>query len=323
MTADALASAGGQADGRELPPIAGRFEITGGHLYFIPRFPLAGGMDYTLLVQRAASHGRERLAQSWQIHRPATGGEPSAFVEAIYPDVAQVPVNLLKIYVRFSEPMSEGRAERAISVRREDTGEALDGVFVPMDPELWDPERRRLTLLLDPARIKHGLVPNLEAGYPLIEGVPFRLTIGTNLRDAQGLPLKNPAERVYNVGPEISSLIRPAQWRLNVPAAGSLDPLAVEFDRPLDYALLQRCLGVTGPEGTSLPGAARSGPQESSWAFVPEFPWAAGPHRLTVERRLEDLAGNSPVRVFDRDMTLPQEQAPPAGPLSVEFLCDG
>ena len=71
--------------------------------------------------------------------------------------------------------MSEGFAARGVQVLRADSGQPLQGVFLTMDPELWDPERRRLTLLLDPGRIKRGLVPNLEAGYPLNEGNPDHL----------------------------------------------------------------------------------------------------------------------------------------------------
>ena len=149
------------------------------------------------------------------MEHPASGGEatPAAYVTAIYPDVAEVPVNLLKIYVQFSEPMSEGRAERAVRVCRDDTLEPMDGVFVPMDPELWDRQRQRLTLLLDPARIKHGLVPNLEVGYPLIEGVPFRLFINPDFRDAGGQTLRAGAERRYEVGPEIRERIDQGKWR--------------------------------------------------------------------------------------------------------------
>ena len=52
------------------------------------------------------------------------------------------------IYVHFSSPMSEGWAARAVRVLRADNDEPLEGVFLAMEPELGDRERRRLTLLL-------------------------------------------------------------------------------------------------------------------------------------------------------------------------------
>ena len=161
LTSEALAAGG---DPWAAPSVAGRFEIDGDTLYFIPRFPFVAGVGYSLAVRRSGTGGDRGGYAVWEIARPAEAGIPTASVVAIYPDVADVPVNLLKFYVHFSEPMSEGRAQRAIRVCRDDTGELIDGVFVPMDPELWDSARQRLTLLLDPARIKHGLVPNLGGG---------------------------------------------------------------------------------------------------------------------------------------------------------------
>ena len=320
LTTEALESG---RDVNSVPPVAGRFEVAADALYFIPRFPFVAGASYSLVARLVTSGGADDAAAILHIQRPAEETEPSALVAAIYPDVATVPVNLLKIYVQFSEPMSEGRAQRAISVCRDDTGEPLEGVFVPMDPELWDPARRRMTLLLDPARIKHGLVPNMEAGYPLIEGVPFRLIVDSAFRDAKGRPLRAGSERRYEVGPEVRERIDPDKWRLTVPAQGSLDSLLVEFERPLDYALLQRCLRVNGPKGAVVAGYGESGPGEESWSFTPAEPWAEGPHQLVVDRRLEDLAGNSPVRVFDRDMTEPDDGPPPTENVVVDFLCKG
>ena len=322
LTTEALES-GLQSGGdvNSVPPVAGRFEVSGDALFFIPRFPFVAGASYSLVARPHPDAGADAAPPIVHIWRPADEAEPTAFVACIYPDVAVVPVNLLKFYLQFSEPMSEGRAQRAIRVCRDDTGEPLEGVFVPMDPELWDPARRRMTLLLDPARIKHGLVPNMEAGYPLIEGVPFRLFIDPSLRDSRGRPLRAGAERRYEVGTEVRERIDPRKWQLTVPAPGSLDPLQVEFERPLDYALLQRCLWVNGPLGTVVDGHGKSGPGEGSWSFTPAEPWPEGTHQLVVDRQLEDLSGNSPVRVFDRDMTEPDDGPPRTDNVVVDFLC--
>lgn len=321
VTAEAAESSPNLADPDRLPRVSGSFRIAGDSLFFVPRFPFVDGMGYSLFLYGEPSSGQVRGPVVWNIRRPPKEVSPTARVEAIYPDVSSVPVNLLKIYVQFSESMSEGRAERSIRVYREDTGEPLEGVFVPLDPELWDPERRRLTLLLDPARIKHGLIPNLEAGYPLIEGVPFRLVIGSDFRNAAGSPMLSGDERVYEVGPEVSERISPDRWQLTVPPAGSREPLLVEFERPLDYALLQRSLGITGPEGNVIAGRAMSGTGESSWMFTPDRPWTKGHYQLTVASELEDLAGNSPVRVFDRDITQGEFELARSGSIKLEFNC--
>jgi hypothetical protein len=36
--------------------------------------------------------------------------------------------------------------------------------------------------------------------------------------------------------------------------------------------------------------------------------WASGPHQLVVDPVLEDLAGNSVSRVFDRDLSRSEDQ---------------
>ena len=302
----------------ETPPVSGQFLVDRDAVCFVPRFPFMDGVGYSFLV---GAGGWFDSPEVWTIQRPLTPSAPATEVVAIYPSAAEVPVNLLKVYVHFSGPMSEGWADRAVRVCREDTGEALEGAFLPPDPELWDLERRRLTMLLDPGRIKRGLVPNLEAGYPLIEGTPVRVDIGPEFRDAKGQPLKARAKRSYRIGPALRSRIGPGRWRLTAPESGSLLPLLVEFDRPLDHALLQHSLGVLGPRGIRLRGRAKSGSGESSWTFTPSSPWEDGDHELVVGPNLEDLAGNTLVRVFDRDVTLPEDIPSESGPKIVAFSC--
>ncbi len=215
--------------------------------------------------------------------------------------------------------MSEDWAARAVHVRRADNDKTLDGVFLAMEPELWDRERRRLTLLLDPGRIKRGLVPNEEAGYPLIEGVPVIVTIATDFHDAAGRPLRTGAERGYEIGPPLRARVNPADWRYHCPTAGSTDPLTVEFDRPLDHALLQHSLWVNDAAGVALLGQGSVGPGERCWRFAPQSPWEEGQHQVTVDPRLEDLAGNSLIRVFDRDLMRAEDAPIDAERVAIDF----
>jgi hypothetical protein len=91
------------------------------------------------------------------------------------------------------------------------------------------------------------------------------------------------------------------------PTSGSLEAMVVDFDRPLDHALARRCLRVTTSDGVVLPGRAVLGPGETQWVFTPAVPWPAGGCELHVDAALEDLAGNSVRRVFDRDLRLAQD----------------
>ncbi len=312
---EALTSGGGKPT---VPPVAGRFMAEGGSVCFVPRFPFAGGVRYSLLVKSA---GDTEPAAVREIVRPLPDVDSTTEVVAIYPTAAELPVNLLRVYVHFSAPMSEGWAARAITVRLADTGETLDDVILPPEPELWDARRKRLTMLLDPGRIKRGLVPNLEFGYPLVESTTVRISVDPAFRDATGKPLKAGAERSYSIGPALRSRIDPTAWRLTAPAAGSHDPLRVEFGRPLDHGLLQHCLSVQDAGGQAVVGKVEIGEGECGWSFTPDIPWDAGEYKLVVEPRLEDVAGNTPVRVFDRDITKEEDAPGEPGAVVVSFAC--
>ena len=61
------------------------------------------------------------------------------------------------------------------------------------------------------------------------------------------------------------------------------------------------------PAADRVDGVPEIGAEERSWRLVPEEPWAAGQHQLVVDPVLEDLAGNSVSRVFDRDLFRPED----------------
>lgn len=312
---EALPESGGSP---AVPPVAGRFVLVNGTVRFMPRFPFAAGVSYSLRVKSA---GEGETTEIWEICRPSLEANPTADVLGIYPTAAKLPVNLLRVYVHFSAPMSEGWAARAITVRRADTGETLDDVFLPPEPELWDAGRTRLTMLLDPGRIKRGLVPNLEFGYPLVEDATVSISIDPAFRDATGQPLRAGAECTYDIGPALRSRIDPYTWRLTAPAAGTRDPLRVKFDRPLDHGLLQHCLSVVDEAGATVEGAVDIGTGERNWSFTPDTPWQSGEYQLVVEPRLEDVAGNTPTRVFDRDVTTPEDKPGEWEAVTVGFAC--
>jgi hypothetical protein len=292
-----------------LPPMVGRLVRDGADLCFVPRFAFLDGTAYTVTVDGASA---AILVHARPDH-PAT-----TEVTGIRPTAPEVPCNLLRLYVWFSAPMSEGCAAEYVRLARDD-GSPIAGALLPAEHELWDAARRRLTVLLDPARIKRGLAGHQDGGYPLRPGEPFRLIVGSGFRDAKGLPLRAPAQRRYHVGEEERRHVDPGSWVLTVPTAGSFEPLRVTFDRPLDHGLLARCLQVSGPDGQPVDGTPQTDHEEQSWRLVPRRAWASGPHQLIVDPVLEDLAGNSVSRVFDRDLTRPEDQPRQARPVTVGF----
>lgn len=292
-----------------LPPMAGQLVSDGAALCFVPRFAFLDGTTYTVTVDGTSAAA---------LVRPRPGRPATTKVTGIRPTAAEVPVNLLRCYVWFSAPMSQGYAAEQVRLARDD-GSVIAGALLPAGHELWDASRRRLTVLLDPARIKRGLPGHLEAGYPLRPGQPFRLIVGSGFPDAHGLPLLAPAQRRYHVGDEERRHVDPGRWVLTVPSAGTSEPLRVTFDRPLDHGLLARCLHVSGPDGRLVDGTPQTGRGEQSWQLVPLRTWASGAHQLIVDPVLEDLAGNSVSRVFDRDLDRREDQPRQARPVTVGF----
>ena len=98
---------------------------------------------------------------------------PATRVSGVHPGTSEIPENLLRFYVHFTAPMSRGDVLRW--VRLEDaTGESIEHAFLALGEELWDRDATRLTLLLDPGRIKSGLRPRAELGRALARGTRSR-----------------------------------------------------------------------------------------------------------------------------------------------------
>jgi hypothetical protein len=238
------------------------------------------------------------------LERPADARPSSVRLDAVYPSGGTIPRNLLRLYLCFTGRMSEGGAG---GIRFDEAPEA----FLPTAQELWDPARTRLTLFLDPARIKRGLVSHAVAGYPLRLGERVRLVVD-GMRDAGGSRIDRYTVEL-TVGPDLRHRLDPAQWRLTVPRAGGREALTVAFDRPLDHGLLQHT--ITPP----VPGRAHIGSDQRSWSFMPHEPWPGGEQALVVQTVLEDIAGNSLRRAFDRDLADERDEPLDANEIRLPF----
>jgi hypothetical protein len=176
-------------------------------------------------------------------------------------------------------------------------GAAVQSPFLEIDQELWDPANTRLTVLFDPGRIKRGLVPLSESGPTLEEGKRYTLAIGHEWLDANGTPLAADFSKPFRVVEAERKPLDPAEWHISPPRPGTAAALTVDFPRPLDYALLQHAITVDG-----VKGSVEVAPGETEWRFTPDAPWKPGDYRLTVNTKLEDLAGNRIGRAFDVDL---------------------
>ncbi len=283
----------------QIPPVLGLYHVEGRALVFRPRFPLTPGLSYRAEVSPAALElSGDRVVRAFDIAAAAV--EPATFVERVSPSAPVLPENLLKFYLHFSAPMGRGEAYQRIRLL-DDAGRTVDAPFLELDEELWDPTGRRLTVLLDPGRIKRDLVPNREVGPPLNAGRRYSLVIDRNWRDARNRPLREDYRKIFTTGPADRRIPAVGLWRLVPPRAGTTAPLTAEFPEPLDYALLGRLLEIRDSAGNRVEGAIAIERDETRWQFRPARPWQAGVYRLRVDSALEDLAGNRINRPFEVD----------------------
>jgi len=288
-----------------MPSMAGTYALTQGVLRFVPAFPPSPGVRYRAVLRREAFPPGSLPADGVTLtatHRePSVASHPTTLVSRIAPSSKVVPENLLKFYVHFSAPMSRGHIYDHIRLRTA-KGDVVELPFLEIDEELWNPEMTRLTLFLDPGRIKRGVKPLEEIGPSLEEGHRYTLVIDRGWRDAAGQPLKAAFEKVFEVGPPDREPPDPKRWAIHPPHARGREALTLNFPEPMDDALTRRLLRVVG-EGVPVPeGRAELASEERQWLFIPDVPWVAGNYQLLVGSTLEDLAGNNPGKPFEVDL---------------------
>lgn len=304
----------GDAQGSDLPAMAGRHFVDGTSLRFAPRYPLRAGMRYRAVLRPAAATKPLTL----EVTIPeAAAGKPTEIAH-VYPTSATLPENQLKFYIHFSAPM--GRGEAYEHVRLLDAkGQKADLPFLELNEELWDASGTRLTLLIDPGRIKRGVKPREDLGPVLEAGREYTLVIDRAWRDAAGRPLKADFQKRFRTTAPVEAAIDEKAWKIVPPPAGAKDALVVRFSRPLDHALVERTLWITGPDGKSIAGKATAADEERRWEFLPERPWTAGKYQLIVDTTLEDLAGNRIGQPFEVEILGTEDKRAPDETVKLPF----
>jgi hypothetical protein len=270
-------------------PLIGTAEWMDAGIQFTPLWAFSPGLRYNI-------HWNNRAVTCFEI--PASESDPPEV--NFYPRADTLPENLLKIYLFFSGPMSEGQAHNHVRILN-DRGDTLNGVFLDLRPELWNEDRTLLTLWLDPGRIKRELILNREMGAPLQAGQHYRVVVLPGWRDRLGTPTRQLFSKSFYAGQADRTKPDANTWQITAPAAGTLDPLAISFDETIDYTLAMNAIHVHAGK-QMLKGTVKLDGKAKTWHFVPDRPWHAGNHTLIIENRLEDLAGNNLDRLFDSDL---------------------
>jgi len=280
-------------EGSNSVSILGSYKYNDADIVFEPVIPFSRGLHYEVFY-KDKSIGIVEV--------PLADISEASILEEIYPTADTLPENLLKIYLQFSKPMRTGESEKYITIIKNEK-DTVSGVFLNLDPELWNEDRTVLTVWLDPGRIKRDLIPNLTLGAPLVNHTKYSIAVSENWLNAQGLKLEENFVKTFFVSERDSLSPDITNWALELPRSGSNDPLKVYLKESLDYFLLNETIQLLDEKNNVLPVEINVRDKERYVDFIPTNKWAAGQYTIQVQSRLEDLAGNNLNRPFDRDVT--------------------
>lgn len=263
-----------------------------------PVLGFSAGRSYQAVVQGA---GAEVTSKVFTTARER-GRAP--VVTAVMPASAELPANLLKFYISFSEPMREGR--RIFDQIHLETVEGARVKSPWRRQELWNQDATRLTLWIHPGRVKRGVSLRESMGPVLVAGRACVLVVDGSVRSAAGREMGPPFRHRFLAVADDHLRPDPGNWTLEIPVAGSGEPLVIRFGEVLDGALVRRHLSLRTGAGEVLELArGESLDLGRAYAMHPQFPWRAGRYQLVAGKYLEDLAGNTPTRLFETDLTGP------------------
>ena len=117
----------------------------------------------------------------------------------------------------------------------------------------------------------------------------------------------------------VETAVDPETWKLSLAKAGSVDPLVIRFPAPLDRALLERAISISGLNGPAIAGRVSISDDERCWEFRPLAAWSAGRFQLVVDTALEDLAGNRIGKPFEVDQFTEIDKTAESEPTRLPF----
>lgn len=274
------------------PPILGDRIVEADKIYFCPLIPFSKDLTYQ------ARFGQ--LPTFTFTPSPDKDYTPT-ILTTIYPSIDTIPENILKLYLHFSAPMSDGDAYQYLRVLDEN-GKEMPSPFLELKPLLWNQDRTRLTVWFDPGRVKRDLLRHQKLGAPLEKGKRYTLSISKNWKDANGYALADDFIKKIEVTDADRTSPIPQNWSLLLPKTNTKDPLIIRFGESLDHALATKSLSISTQNERAINGAVTLQKDDTEWVFTPLDNWKANSYTIQINAELEDVAGNNLNRLFDRNI---------------------
>lgn len=220
----------------------------------------------------------------------------------ILPAARELPANVLRFYVEFSEP-AEADFDRDQVRLSDGAGRVINDAFLLLGQELWSPDARRLTLLMEPGRIKRGMGADPSHFPVFYASQEYQLDVLTGGR---------PLHKRFMIEAAQLKPLNEADWELTcVPRARSRDHLQLKFDRVMDSALVADEIAVLAPTGRLLATEPQLSECGRNLKIVPRSLWEDGAHRLIFSKQLEDVCGNRLGEALDHALSAERFRAKP------------
>ncbi len=286
--------------------LLGQHQFKGNSLTFKPRFPLVAGIRYKATLSIPGTKTQIAFYTLPNLQKSAPN------ILKIFPSTSTLPANHLKFYLCFSMPMEQGNIFRHLQLL-DAKGKPVSEPF--RETELWAKDGKRLTLWFHPGRQKTGVNLNVDLGPVLMKGNPYTLVISGKWKSLAGIPLGKDFKKTFDTIASDRNRLVIANWQISA----SSEKVALEFNEPMDWALLHSQITVLRANGEAVLGKVITTQSEQRWQFFPDKPLKRGKYKILVGWELEDLAGNNLHRAFEVDLEKSTESGNPK-PLLFPFI---
>ncbi len=269
-------------------PIIGERTIKENAFHFLPLVPFSWEQEYTVVINEDLSYVSLATPSNYNTME----------VSRIYPSSEVVPSNILKWHVQFSHPINKTSVYKHIEFRNE-KGIAIPRAILPLENILISDDGRLLTLWVEPGRQKRGLIPNEELGAVFQKGQKYSLHIAKELKDENGIAMSE--DYLHSFVVHEADRLQPnvELWKIKSPTAVTTSPLHIDLQQPLDYVSATNKMVVMNNEGLVISGTWALYDGDTTLSFTPDTSWSSGAYWLQIDPRLDDLAGNNLIRLFD------------------------
>ncbi len=299
-------------------PVFASVLYQGDTLTLTPTYSLSPGETYEARV--TTSDGK--ISERKFYHHPAPEAAAPRVIRVL-PDTGKVPANLLKFYLEFDQPMREG-IEIFDKIHLIDLATHTEVDSPWRRQELWSPNGKRLTLWIHPGRIKQGVNLRTELGPVLFPDRKYELILDETIQTPDGRKLEKSFRHTFETTAEDRTLLDMSSWEILAPQTPR-SPLVINTKKALDPWLATRHMVILH-HGKEIPTTMTWDLSQTRFELISEqsnrvqsatqqgtipSSWISGDYSIRIDEFLEDLAGNTALRVFDTDLS---KDTPPKNP---------